>query len=149
MGHGTRRCCQFVMAISAATALIAVAGPTRADALYGQWDCGRIAPNTWCTLTESNDGGRTWHESVHTWDRVAASHGYAPYSYAINMCAKLTSPGYSVTYARSCAFSQHFSVFSDQLGRAPYPNTNTGMKAHVANGDNSFSATVAGAADAG
>jgi|tagenome__1003787_1003787.scaffolds.fasta_scaffold20976219_5 hypothetical protein len=134
-----RRWALPALAVSSLAVLAALLPPPAAQAnYYVQWSCGRIAPNTWCWW------GPT--AATHTWDRVAASH-----SYAINLCVKLVAPDSSpeLKYAYQCAYSAHLSRFSDQLGRAPYPNTNTRMWALIANGNNSFYAAPDGAADAG
>jgi hypothetical protein len=134
---------RLLVALSAAATAVAMGAPAGAHAnYYIQWTCGRIAPNTWCLPSDKS----------HTWDRNAVSHGQGPnYSYAIYMCEKLVAPNTypEYQYSRRCAYSSHFSGFSDDNGRAPYPNTNTTMWPLVANGNNSFYATIYGAADAG
>lgn len=101
---------------------------------YDQYNCGRIEPNSYCEYPEG-----------HTWDRNAASH-----SYAINLCEKLIEgPALPLVASRRCAYASHLNGFSDDTGIVPYPNYNMILYSLVANGNNTFFATVSGAADAG
>jgi hypothetical protein len=138
MRHPAQWGIRCVLAVLAVTVVTAVSAPASATATYyRQWSCGRIAPNTWCWFAS---------DATHTWDRNAASH-----TYPINLCEKMIRPNYSpeYQYSRRCAYADHLNGYSDDNGRASYPNLSTSMWVLVANGDNPFYATVDGAADAG
>lgn len=121
------------MAVAAAAAL-AISGVAAGTASAGSYlyDCGAIAPNTWCLANQ-----------IHTYDSNIATYAG---SGNLNLCAKLTEPSSNpeYLYARTCDFAHSVVIFSDDLGRASYPNSSTDMNALVANGDNCCAHTIDG-----
>ncbi|WP_040597845.1 hypothetical protein [Patulibacter medicamentivorans] len=121
-----------VTALLACGVFAAVAAPS-ASAYEENWGCPSMNPNTWCL-----------NSSVHTWDQLRAT--WADGTVETNMCAKLIKPNASpeYQYARTCEYSSAVFVFSSDKGRAPYPNTNVGMNALVASGNNPGPRTIYG-----
>jgi hypothetical protein len=91
---------------------------------YVDWDCGNMAPNTWCQ----------WgYQHTYDWTQTSYTGGYN-----INLCAKLIAPNSNpeFLYSRACLYGVLLRINSDGLGHATYPNYNTLMMALGANGDN-------------